>query len=376
MSNEEKPIKYFEVVCWDYEINAKDVYNILKTKNDKDFPISFDVLRKKVLKYIPITKLREIFSTNEMIEIFSGINSNTLRNPLTKEYITALNNMVSSEKVKIFKEKHEQKLKHIELIKDRFIKEHNISLKYITDKTAFKIPCNGVICDWHGVAMLHTNHYLLHSIDTVGAETIFADYGLYDCSEYFKSENRNIFELAGTNLCATPIRAILDILFNDIYVLNRYPKKLELFHDDYMMDEIDYDELFEKIAILREVFNDSQKAILDEFFEKELKNSKGIYCNEVVYDRKRDGDNYYKLKPHSILLDINCSIGNEKKHLTIEQVVKLFDKKVEEFDAFDRYTVNILRIESSKESIEAFEEEHNISNEKLVYIMNVEIIYV
>ena len=223
--------------------------------------------------------------------------------------------------------------------------------------------------------MLHTNHYLLHPIDTVGAETIFADYGLYDCSEYFKSENRDILELTGTNLCATPIRAILDILFNDIYVLNRYPKKLEHFHNDYMMDEIDYDELFEKIAVLRENFNDSQKVILDEFFEKELKDSKSVYCNEVVYDRKKDGDNYYKLKPHSILLDINCSIGNEKKHLTIEQVVKLFDKKVEEFDVFDKYAIDILRTESSKESIDAFVKEHNISNEKLEYIMNVEIIY-
>jgi hypothetical protein len=372
---DEKPIEYLDAVCWDYEINAKDVYYILTTKEHKNYPISFDVLRKKVLKYISVPKLREIFSTNEMIEIFSGINPNTLRNPLTKEYITALNNMVSSEKVKIFKEKYEQKLKHIELIKNRFIKEHNINLKYITDKTAFKIPCDGVICDWHGVAMLHTNHYLLHPIDIFGAETIFADYGLYDCSEYFKSENRDIIELAGTNLCATPIRAILDILFNDIYVLNRYPKKLEHFHDDYMMDEIDYDELFEKIAVLRESFNDSQKVILDEFFEKELKDSKSVYCNEVVYDRKRDGDNYYKLKPHSILLDINCSIGNENKHLTIEQVVKLFDKKVEEFDVFDRYAVNILRTESSKESIDAFVKEHNISNEKLEYIINVEIIY-
>ena len=287
---DEKPIKYLDAVCWDYEINAKDVYYILTTKEHKNYPISFDTLRKKVLKYVSIPKLQEIFSTDDMKEIFAGINPNTLRNPLTKEYITALNNIVSSEKVKIFKEKHEQKLKHIELKKNRFIKEHNINLKYITDKTAFKIPCHGVICDWHGVAMLHTNHYLLHPIDTVGAETIFADYGLYDCSEYFKSENRDILELTGTNLCATPIRAILDILFNDIYVLNRYPKKLEHFHNDYMMDEIDYDELFEKIAVLRENFNDSQKVILDEFFEKELKDSKSVYCNEVVYDRKRDGE--------------------------------------------------------------------------------------
>jgi hypothetical protein len=195
--------------------------------------------------------------------------------------------MLSLEEIK---ERFKKQKAFIESIRNDFKANNILKLKYITGTTAFKIPCNGVICDWHGVAMLHTNHYLLHPIDIIGAESIFADYGLYDCSEYFRSENRDIFELTGTNLCATPIRAILDILFSNIYVLNRYPKKLEYFHDDYMMDEINYDELFEKIAILRKIFNDSQKVILDEFFEKELKDSKSVYCNEVVYDRKRDGD--------------------------------------------------------------------------------------
>ena len=115
--NDENLIEYLNAVCWDCEINAKDVYYILTTKEHKNYPISFDTLRKKVLKYVSIPKLQEIFSTDDMKEIFAGINPNTLRNPLTKEYITALNNIVSSEKVKIFKEKHEQKLKHIELKK-------------------------------------------------------------------------------------------------------------------------------------------------------------------------------------------------------------------------------------------------------------------
>ena len=42
-----------------------------------------------------------------------------------------------------------------ETLKKQHIKKHNIKLKYITDKTVFKIPCNGVIWDWHSVAMLH-----------------------------------------------------------------------------------------------------------------------------------------------------------------------------------------------------------------------------
>ena len=79
-------ISCFEAVCWDYNINAKDVYSILKTKNDKDYPISFDVLRKKVLKYIPVQKIQNVFSKNELKDVFSGINPNTIRNPETKSF--------------------------------------------------------------------------------------------------------------------------------------------------------------------------------------------------------------------------------------------------------------------------------------------------
>ena len=56
-----KNIEFLEAVCWDYDINSNDVYTILKTKKDDDLPISFDVLRKKVLKYVSIIKLQEIF---------------------------------------------------------------------------------------------------------------------------------------------------------------------------------------------------------------------------------------------------------------------------------------------------------------------------
>ena len=81
-----KNIEFLEAVCWDYNINANDVYTILKTKKDDDFPISFDVLRKKVLKYVSISKLQEIFTLEELKDIFSGINPNTIRNPETRDF--------------------------------------------------------------------------------------------------------------------------------------------------------------------------------------------------------------------------------------------------------------------------------------------------
>ena len=79
-------IECLEAVCWDYDISANVVYTILKTKKDDDFPISFDVLRKKVLKYVSIAKLQEIFTLEELKDIFSGINPNTIRNPETRDF--------------------------------------------------------------------------------------------------------------------------------------------------------------------------------------------------------------------------------------------------------------------------------------------------
>ena len=67
-----KNIEFLEAVCWDYDINSNDVYTILKTKKDDDLPISFDVLRKKVLKYVSIIKLQEIFTLEELKDIFSN----------------------------------------------------------------------------------------------------------------------------------------------------------------------------------------------------------------------------------------------------------------------------------------------------------------
>ena len=80
----------FEAVCWDYEINAVDVFNILRTKDDEDFPISYDVLRKKVLKYVSVDNLKNVFNQEQLIEIFSDISLRTIRNPDTKIFIKEL----------------------------------------------------------------------------------------------------------------------------------------------------------------------------------------------------------------------------------------------------------------------------------------------
>lgn len=80
----------FEAVCFDYEIKAIDVYNILRTKDDTNFSISYDVIRKKVLKYISVDNLRNVFNQEQLIEIFSDVNLRTIKNPDTKTFLKDL----------------------------------------------------------------------------------------------------------------------------------------------------------------------------------------------------------------------------------------------------------------------------------------------
>lgn len=85
-----KKIDIFNAICWDYDINAKLVYDILITKNDENSPISFDTLRYKVLKYIPIDSIKIIFSSHEISNIFSDINIKKIRNPQTRKFLSTL----------------------------------------------------------------------------------------------------------------------------------------------------------------------------------------------------------------------------------------------------------------------------------------------
>lgn len=84
-------IEILKAVCWDYDINANDVYYILTTKNDSNSPISFETLKYKVLKYISIDKLKNVFTSKEIYDIFSDIKVNKIRNPITKQFLISLN---------------------------------------------------------------------------------------------------------------------------------------------------------------------------------------------------------------------------------------------------------------------------------------------
>lgn len=82
--------QHLKQVCSEYCMDASDVYNILLSRNDDNFPLSFDTVRIMVLKDIPLDILKEIFNQDELISIFSDSNLNKIKNQDTKKFINSL----------------------------------------------------------------------------------------------------------------------------------------------------------------------------------------------------------------------------------------------------------------------------------------------
>lgn len=136
--------------------------------------------------------------------------------------------------------------------------------KYITGNSAFNIPHEGVQLDWHQVDMLDAMRFLEHPVNYIGAEEIFGDYGVWDCTDWFKSKGKD-----KQSLCATPIRAILDTLYFLTVVHNQYPS---LFNDfnDYMVTEINYGELSSKLDIMKAKVSPEQRDWLIKWERKNI----------------------------------------------------------------------------------------------------------
>lgn len=84
-------VYHLEKVCSDYSMSASDVYNILISKNDSDFPLSFETVKYKVLKDVPSDVLKNIFTLLELKSIFSDTNMKKIKNPQTRKFINTLN---------------------------------------------------------------------------------------------------------------------------------------------------------------------------------------------------------------------------------------------------------------------------------------------
>jgi hypothetical protein len=157
------------------------------------------------------------------------------------------------------KRREEEKIKRAS--NPLFTKEYK--LKYITSNSSFNIPCNGIQCDWHQIQMLKSGEFITHPKVIIGAEDIFYDRGLYDCSSWLNERGFN-----GLFLCATPIRAMIDKLYYEIVVLKRSP----LFDiSDFMFEEVDLIEFNKWIDELHNAIPSNEKIALKKWRQNNIK---------------------------------------------------------------------------------------------------------
>ena len=77
-----------------------------------------------------------------------------------------------------------------------------------------------------------------------------------------------------------------------------------------------------------------------------------------------------KFKP-MLLLTVNNSIGNKSKHFTVNSLIQLFNKKLEEYTNLDKYAVDTIQTEASKTEFNNFIKKFNISSDKVNYVLSV-----
>ncbi|WP_101756873.1 DUF6088 family protein [Oceanicoccus sp. KOV_DT_Chl] len=125
---------------------------------------------------------------------------------------------------------------------------------YITGLSALNIPYQGKQADWHQMGMLNNNKFQIAGKNYESAPGL-TDKELFDCSDFLSKHDITM----GTNLCATPLRAIKDILFTSILKKNQYPSFFML---DQLMLDIPSNAIKEAVDELLSLANDKQKKLL------------------------------------------------------------------------------------------------------------------
>lgn len=128
---------------------------------------------------------------------------------------------------------------------------------YITGLSALNIPHHGKQADWHQMGMLHSGKFQVAGKNYDGAPGL-AEGELFECGEFLRKFDLDV----GTTLCATPARAIKDILYTSIIRYTRYPSFFML--DQYMLD-IPKPAINSVVKDLEMIANQEQKNILKEW---------------------------------------------------------------------------------------------------------------
>ncbi len=128
---------------------------------------------------------------------------------------------------------------------------------YISGLSALNIPHQGKQADWHQMGMLHSGKFQVVGKNYDGAPGL-GEEELFECGDFLSKFDMDV----GTTLCATPARAIKDILYTSIIKKTQYPGFFML--DQYMLD-LSKHEVQAVIKDLETMANKKQKKLLMEW---------------------------------------------------------------------------------------------------------------
>jgi hypothetical protein len=129
--------------------------------------------------------------------------------------------------------------------------------EYLTGLSALNIPYQGKQADWHQMGMLDSKKFQIAGRNYESAPGL-SDQELFDCSRFLRKFDVDV----GTTLCATPLRAIKDILYTSIIVKTQYPRFFML--DQFMVD-IPNDAIILAIEDLKRLADKEQERLLSQW---------------------------------------------------------------------------------------------------------------
>lgn len=235
-----------------YELPDQIIYETDKRIGSisfNDYSIHFRKVDSKKLSATP-GKLLTLF--NALAFMYKSERKFT---PLQRRRITRLLNSYTSRQI-------QQALTHwprwFQMRIQAFVEA--VEQRYITGLSALNIPYRGGQADWHQMGMLYSNKFHIAGKNYEGAPGLTSD-ELFDCSGFLKKRDINL----ETNQCATPLRAVKDILYNNIIRKQQYPGFFML--DQFMLD-IDNASIITVVNELKQIADSKQQALLDKWVEE------------------------------------------------------------------------------------------------------------
>ncbi|RZD16569.1 MAG: hypothetical protein EVJ46_06060 [Candidatus Acididesulfobacter guangdongensis] len=122
------------------------------------------------------------------------------------------------------------------------------NIKYITGFGALNITG----ADWHILGNIRTGNWPISGIDYADTTELFGNAGLVSSGGFSK--------YTGDIKCASPARAIADMVYHNIFVLKRYPD--HVIFNDYLLEDEDVVEFMKYFKIMLEQAQNKENDML------------------------------------------------------------------------------------------------------------------